>query len=108
MSAQAMTQLINIWAGSNADQASQWLKTLPQTHARDFAVGAFSDTIASSSPGAAFQWAQTISDEAMRDNQLQSVARIWLAQDPAAAQQQIAKSNLSQEIKNQLLTTTGK
>ncbi len=101
--AQAMEQLMRTWAGSNTDQAAQWLQSLPQTHSRDFAVSAFSGAISSASPGTAFQWAGNISDEAMRNQQLQNVARVWLAQDPAAAKQKITQSNLPLDIKNQLL-----
>jgi hypothetical protein len=100
---QAMQQLAGAWAGSDADKAAQWLQGLPQTKSRDCAVDAFSGAVSASSPGTAFQWAQTISNETLRNQQLQNVVRIWLAQDPAGAQQAIAQSDLPQDIKSRLL-----
>lgn len=102
---QAMEQLVNTWAGSDTAEAALWLQSLPQSRSRDVAVNTFSSAVGPSSPGTAFQLAQTISDEGMRTQQLQNVGRAWLAKDPSGAQQAIAQSNLPQGIKSQLLST---
>ncbi len=102
---QAMEQLLGTWAGSDAAQAGKWLQGLPESPSRDFAVNAFSRTLGTTAPDAAFQWAETITDEAMRNRQLQNVANAWLVKDPSAAKQAVSQSNLPQEIKSRLLAT---
>ncbi len=104
---QAMKCLISAWTSNNTAQAAQWLNSLPQSHSRDVAVNTFSGALIQKDPGTAFQWAEKISDETLRNQQLQSVASAWLAWDPAVAQQKISQSNLSQEIKNRLLSGSG-
>jgi hypothetical protein len=100
----AMKQLVGTWAGNDANQVAQWIKALPQTPSRDYAVDAYSGAVTSSSPGAAFAWAQTISDQALRVDRLQSVVKVWLQNDATTAQQEITQANLPADLKEQLLS----
>jgi hypothetical protein len=101
---QALSQLMSAWAPRGSNDASQWLQNLPQTHSRDVAVSIYSSVISASSPEAAFKWADSISDDAMRNHQLQTIAHAWLEKDPAAAQDSILRSSLPQTLKDQLLS----
>jgi hypothetical protein len=100
---QALQGLIVAWTGKDAKGVSQWLQALPQSPSRDLAVNAFCSSIGQSSPATAFHWAETISNESVRNLQLQTVADTWLQKDSRAAQEGITQSNLPQEIKSRLL-----
>ena len=54
-------------------------------------------------PAASFRWAETVSDEGIRNQKLEHTAMLWLARNPALARQAIAQSRLPEEIKNQLV-----
>jgi hypothetical protein len=101
---QAFEQVVNAWAVSNAGEASQWLQHLPENRSRDSAVIAFCSVIDGTDPAASFKWAETISDESIRNQRLQRTAESWLMESPAAARQYIARSNLPGDIKKQLLS----
>lgn len=103
---QALQGLIVTWAAKDPEEAAQWLKGLPLTPSRDLAVSAFSATIAASSPSTAFQWAETISDQTLRDQQLQTLAGVWLQMEPVAAREGISQSNLPPVIKSHFLAAS--
>ena len=83
--------------------AAAWLDTLPAGPSRDRAVGAFAGTIASNYPTDAVRWAESVTNPALRNSQLESVARTWLQVDAAAAKAWITGSNLPDARKARLL-----
>ena len=101
--AQAFERLVNAWAVTDPYEAGQWLQHLPRTPSRDSAVIAFCSVIDGEDPAASFRWAETVSDEAIRNQKLERTAMLWLARSPALARQAIARSSLPEEIKNQLV-----
>lgn len=100
---EATQTLIETWARTDSNAAAQWLDTVPAGPTRDAGISTFCSAVGSSSPSIAFQAAESISSESMRNSRLQNLFGIWMSQDPAAAQQAIAQSDLPQDIKNILL-----
>lgn len=98
----AFARLVNSWAVTSASETGQWLEHLPASPSRDTAVATFCGVIDGTDPAASFAWAQTISDEDMRNQKAERTAILWLAKDPTLAGPTIARSNLPAEIKNQL------
>ena len=74
---------------------------------RDQAVSAFTNRISSSDPRAAVQWAATISNENLRENQMETTARAWLKADPRNASTWISNSTLPEDTKTRLLNPGG-
>ena len=70
-------------------------------------MSAFTNRIGSSDPQAAVQWAATISDDSLRDSQMESTARAWLKTDPRNASTWIANSSLPDDTKTRLLNPNG-
>ena len=70
-------------------------------------MSAFTRDITSSDPQAAAQWAATISDDNLRNSQMESAARDWLKSDPRNASTWIANSSLPDDAKARLLTPNG-
>jgi hypothetical protein len=100
----AMEGLVTAWAFmGNPNEAAKWLEELPQARSRDVAINTFSAAIAPKHPEAAFQWASTISDPALRNARLAGVAQTWLAGDPQSAKPRVLKSGLPDDTKRQLL-----
>ena len=70
-------------------------------------MSAFTNRISSSDPQAAVQWAATISNDSLRDGQMESTARAWLKTDPRNASAWISNSSLPDETKARLLNPGG-
>ena len=83
--------------------AGQWLQTLPAGASREAAVQAYVSQLAYSSPELAAPWAETLTDENLRNNQIENVARRWLETDRPAAEAWLAKVNLPDDRKQRLL-----
>jgi hypothetical protein len=80
-----------------------WLERLPPGASRDTAISNFTGYAARTDPEGAAAWAATISDERMRNNQIQSVASTWLRQDKDSATRWIRQSNLLDDKTKQRL-----
>ena len=57
-----------------------------------------------SSPELAAPWAETLTDQNNRNSQIENVARHWLQTDRPAAEAWLAKVNLPDDRKQQLLS----
>ncbi len=99
-------ELVNVWASNDAAQAARWVQGLPKSPSRDVAVNTYSRVLNGEAPALAFQWAKTISDAAMRNEQLQHVARTWLQKEPTVARTEILKSDLPANLKTSLLANS--
>jgi squalene cyclase len=91
------------WANGDATAAGQWLQTLPAGATREAAVRSYVDCIASSSPELAARLAETLTDSNQRNSQIENVARQWLESDRPAAEAWLAKVNLPEDQKKELL-----
>jgi hypothetical protein len=94
---------MNRWSESDPYNAAVWLGTLPQGESRDAAVSSFTRRIASSNPEAAAQWAESISDQNIRNRQVESIALTWLRIDATTATAWVTRSSLPAETKARLL-----
>lgn len=84
--AQVYEHLGSSWAGKDEHAAAAWLATLPESRARDEAVGAFSRKLFSMDPERAVQWASSISDAEERGQRLDELLRQWRNVDDSAAE----------------------
>ena len=62
-----------------------------------------SASLAYSSPELAAPWAETLTDQNIRNSQIENVARHWLENDRSAAEAWLAKVNLPDDRKQRLL-----
>lgn len=104
---QALTQLVRTWAPAKPEEAAAWLQTLPDAPSTDLAVGTFSTTLLEDYPDMAFSAARSISNEPMRNAQLEQVVAAWAHADAAAARLFITQSPLPDELKQKLLVIAG-
>jgi hypothetical protein len=63
---ECMRQAVLEWSDRNPDLASGWITKLPTGPDKDAAIGGLVTRLAPADPGAANEWAATISDEALR------------------------------------------
>jgi uncharacterized Zn finger protein len=66
-------------------------------------VAVFVRRLVSTVPQAAAQRAQTVSNESVRNAQLESIVSVWLRSDEENATARITQSSLSSEMKARLL-----
>jgi hypothetical protein len=65
--------------------AVEWLKRLPESDARNFAVGTLASDWASRDPQAALQWASSLASEEGRHEAMHRAYGEWVERDPANA-----------------------
>jgi hypothetical protein len=99
-----LTRLVTKWASSQPDQTADWLRSLPTSPARDTSIVAFCNATSQTSYASKFRLAQSIAGDAIRNNELQSLAGPWLRQDVTDARPAILNSNLPDDIKARLLS----
>jgi hypothetical protein len=68
------------------------------------AVSSFVSHLSYQSPEIAAPWAETLSDDNQRVNQMENIARRWLETDRASAEAWLARVNLPEERKKRLLS----
>ncbi len=101
--AEAYEKVAREWGRADPTAAAAWLTQMPVGTMRDVAITGFSGTVISTNPAQALQMAGTISNAQNRQNQINSLYRTWLSQNPAAATAAIKASSLLEETKQQLL-----
>lgn len=82
--------LAQSWAQYDAPAASEWLKSLPPSPARDSAAITFANTIFESDNGVALDWAMSIADTQRRSDTLTALLERWLLSNPGAAERWLA------------------
>ena len=93
------------------DAASEWLSSLPDGGAKDRGIEQMLRVLTQTWPGKpdvrdyplAFQWAQTIQDEALRKNQISTAAWMWHRRSPIHATAAIENADLPLSFKENLL-----
>ena len=81
----AIAGRLGIWAQEDHRAAAQWLSGLPKSATRDEGVSRFAQSVAYTEPESAVEWAQTITDDALRVEVLGKVHAAWERNDPDAA-----------------------
>ncbi|MDE0571113.1 MAG: hypothetical protein OSB44_10555 [Verrucomicrobiales bacterium] len=101
----ATGEVVGQWMRSDPEAASEWLGAQPVGDARDRGVAALlRDRSVREDPSAAVAWADTISNDEMRGEQVERSARSWLASDRAAALEYLETSeSLSADQKTKLI-----
>lgn len=87
------------WSYTDPSAAAEWLNAQPKGPQNDEVLATFSGAIIDLDPESALTWASTISDEAKRNENLQSLIEQWIAMDEDEAREWISKSQLSPDIK---------
>ncbi len=101
----ATGEIVGQWMRSDAEAASTWLGEQPEGDAKDRGISALlRDRSVREDPEVAVAWADSISNQEMRSEQVERSARSWLASDRAAALEYLEQSNsLSAEQKTELI-----
>jgi hypothetical protein len=76
---------------------------MPTSPQRDNAISGFSNGYAWQNPQVAIQWANDISDPALRTQTLTRTGQIYFRQNPEAARTWLESSNLPPETQQQIL-----
>jgi len=104
----ALGQIMGEWAKSDATAAGNFLAKQPVSAETDSAREHYAEQVARKDPSGAMTWATTITDVARQERTLTTLARDWTRRDPAAANQWIAQSSLSNDLKAKLAPTRGR
>ena len=101
----ATGEIVGQWMRSDSEAASTWLGEQPEGDAKDRGISALlRDRSVREDPEVAVAWADEISNQEMRSEQVERSARSWLANDRAAALEYLEQSNsLSAEQKTELI-----
>jgi hypothetical protein len=104
----ATGEVVEAWMRSDPKAASTWLGEQPAGGAKDRGiVSLLNDRQLREDPATAVVWAEQISDEGSRGEQLQRSARRWLSSDRGAAVEYIESSqSLNAEQKSELINLT--
>jgi hypothetical protein len=100
-------QLTKGWADEDPQGASEWLRTLPPSKARDLAAAGLVEAVAPFDPAGAFVWAAEIGDAGKRAAALDQSFEAWSWSDPNAAVAALENSQLSDAEKARLLKQGG-
>ncbi len=96
---EAVLRLTNEWLRQDPEDAAQWLESLPDGELRDICAGRVVKFACKHDPKMAYDWARSISDRKARAIELERVFFSWIFADSAAAEQELKKSNLPEEVK---------
>ncbi|MFT4637084.1 MAG: hypothetical protein ACI8T1_000392 [Verrucomicrobiales bacterium] len=83
---EALGGVMKQWAKSDPDEATAWLEAQGAAIDQNAAAAALSKGLYGADPGGAADWALSISEPALADERLNSIATKWLAQDSKALQ----------------------
>ena len=99
---QAFSSVATQWIKNDFESACRWIDSIPAGEQRDRGVKEVIFELQSSSPEAAFEWAQTISDEDTRLITMKSSLNNLLRRKPHMAQEIIAKAELEPKERERL------
>ncbi len=80
-----LVKVINIWAQKDANAAGKWLGEFPPGPLSDAARRTFARQVADRDPEAALSWAETVSDETIREAAIDHIFNSWRQRNPDAA-----------------------
>lgn len=93
----AIRDMTHRWLRRDPNAAGEFLSRIEQGEQTDPARAAFSQGIAAMDPESALIWAETITDDKMREGSLVNVYKQWHRRDPQAAEASLNGSGLSKE-----------
>ena len=97
-------QLASVYSNNDPDRGIEWIRSLEPGFARDEAVKVTLKTYMYSNVSEAFGLSESIGNDSSRYDQIREVMAVWVAVDPAAAEQALNQSSaLSPEEKQKLL-----
>ncbi len=91
------SSIIGQWANLDTNAAGTWLREQPPGPHLDAAKQTFVQTAAQKDPESALAWAGTITNPETREASTQTAYTLWKKKDPAAAEQALNNSGLSEE-----------
>jgi hypothetical protein len=98
----AASSIIREWTRHDLNASAEWLNSLPASPELDRAVASYTYRAAQEDPGTAMTWAESISNDWVRDRMMQSVAVTWRAENPEAFEGFLESSELDAEQKEKL------
>jgi hypothetical protein len=81
----ACEHLVGIWAGANPKDAGNWLNELPASLSRDYGIAAYTIALSTDLPAEAARWAESITNNEIRNSQFERIAERWLSADAGQA-----------------------
>jgi RNA polymerase sigma factor (sigma-70 family) len=107
VTAETVNTLMDQWADNDPAAAGQWIANLPTGTMQDGAAAKYVNDAANDYPAAAAQVAADIGDAEKRAAAETTTAAAWLKKDPAAAEAWLAKTDLPDSTKQELLAKAG-
>jgi len=104
----AASEVIREWTRYDLTASAEWLNGLPASPELDRAVASYTFRAAQEDPASAMTWAESVSSDWVRDRLMKSVAATWKSEDPAAFEQYVESSELTDEQKEALRTAEGR
>lgn len=93
----ALRDITQRWLRRDPNIAGEWLSQFEPGEQSDPARAAFSQGIAGIDPASAVSWAETITNQQMREGSLVNIYKNWRMRDPAAAETAVRNSGLSEQ-----------
>lgn len=100
---QANIQAVFAWSQSDPVAAAEWLRSMPDGRTWDSATSVLSGSLVDRYPALALSLATDISDEDLRNQRIENIARRWLDADRASAENALIHSDLPAAFVSRLL-----
>jgi hypothetical protein len=97
-----MRDLVDHWAGVDANAAGKWLQKFPQAPEMDEPRRTFAWEIREKDPESAVAWAGTVQDQKQRDRLMVELLRDWSRRDKSAAQGYMQRNNWPPETQSKV------
>lgn len=102
--ARAANDIIQEWTRYDLVASAEWLNTLPASADLDRAVVGYTYRAAQEDPASAMSWAESVSNDRVRDRIMQNVASSWKSENPEAFEEYVESADLTDEQKEDLRT----
>ncbi len=98
----AVRNVAEHWLRIDSMAAGEWILQLPEGSTRDAAAERVVGSTVRSDPAAAFEWANSISDDGHRHGLIRQVMHRWRSTDTASAQAALNNANLTPQQRHEL------
>jgi hypothetical protein len=88
--------------------AGEWILELPEGRVRDAAAERVVETMLPADPAAAFDWANSLSDDGHRTGMMREVLHRWSSRDFASANAALQSAEISPEQRRELNQVFGR
>ena len=100
----SLENLISLWMDRDRNTAGMWINSLPTGAESDPAKRTYAEKLAPIVPASAIEWALSIGDLDLRQQELENIAEVWITNDRLAAANWIRQSPLSDAAKKRLMS----